>query len=138
VPRERDRRQAQAGGPSFGASAQGRGALVGESDTGDAQQFARLALAESKLARPDFPDLAVEAQAMQPKPRVASRGEDRVGGGGEVREQPLELGERLGAAQLVEVVDDQCDGLSRLADADEHSIDRTLGLERRRFGGLLA
>ena len=99
-------------------------------DQRDAQQFwlpllgavrqavsATASRAEPPTATPDFngramvdrvlAELAGQAQLMQMQREIAAGGQHRMNVARKVRQQPGELGERVRAGQLVEVVDDQ-------------------------------
>ena len=72
VPGERDRRQAQAGGPSLGPLVKQRHRLVRELDPARPQQLARLLEGEAQVRFSDLGQLAGEAQAVQVQLRLGA------------------------------------------------------------------
>ena len=83
-----------------------------ESATPDVgEQLPRLLEREAQIGGPHLGQLAGEAQAMQPELRVVAGRQHDAEQRGPAGEQALELRERLGRAQLVQVVDHQHDRL---------------------------
>ena len=92
------------------------------------QQFARLALGEPQIAGPDLGDLVGEPQLVQPDRRIPARRQHHPRGARQNRQQTLELCQRLGRSQLVEIVDDQHDGFEQLGQLRTDHVDQLVAV----------
>ena len=104
-----DRREPQAGRPSFGPLVQQCGAGRGKGDARGVEQLAGLALGEAQLFGADLGELTGQAQLMQAEPEITTRGQHRVRVGGKAGQEQGELGQGVWRVQLMQVVDDQGD-----------------------------
>ena len=127
---ERDHRQAQASGPTFGALVQGARPSVRQADPGCSKQFARLALAEPQIAGPDLSDLPGKPELVQPDRRIPARRQYDAPRARQDREQILELCNGVSRPQLVEIVDDHHDRLELLGQLRQDRVDRLVAVER--------
>ena len=130
---ERERRQPQPGGPALGPLVEQRHGLVRERDPVRLEQLCASPRARS-AGRPRAARSARPARRRRCSP---SRGSSRVAStttqlGGSSRQEVLEQAQRLGGAQLVQVVDDEHDRLVERVEVRQQPLDHGVAAERRR------
>ena len=101
------------------------------------EQLSRLVQREAQIGGPHLGELAGEAQAMQPKLRVAASQQHDPEQRRPASEQEFELRERLWRVQLVQIVDDEHDRLFQRAELREETLDDRFPVELRRRRQLL-
>jgi hypothetical protein len=101
------------------------------------EQLACLLQREPQVGGPDLGQLAREAQAMQAEMGIVARREHDVERRRQAGQQQLELGERVGRAQLVQVVDHEHDALVKRGQIGDQALDHRAAVELRRGCGLL-
>ena len=128
---ERDRRQPQAGRPAFRALVELRHRRVLQRDPIGLQQSARLLERETQIGAADLDQIAREAQAMEAELWVSSRRQHHAQRRRDPGEEALQQPQRVGRAQLVEVVDHQHDGLLEPVEAGQQRLDDAVPAEGR-------
>ena len=132
VPRQRDRREPQTGRPPLGPLPESRRSLIGQRDPARLEQPPGLLEGEAQVGVADIRQRARQPQAVQPEARVLARREHDPQRGGQPGQEALEQPERLGRAQLMQIVDDQDDGPSEGAEVGQQVFDDRLAGEGRR------
>ena len=132
VAGERQRGEAQARRPALGALLQAAHVAVADRHPSPGQQLAGLLIREVQVGGADLQQLAYQAQPVQAELRVATADDDRVQPRGRRAEQLLEPVERLGRAQLVEVVEDQEDRARERVEALDQAREELVLSARRR------
>ena len=123
---ERQRREADAGGPAFGPLVQPVEARVGQLDPGHLQQVPRLRPAEAQVLGPQLDELVREPQTVQAEAELLPRGHHHTQRRRQPAEEHLEQVERLGRAQLVHVVDDEHERTVDLRHVGQQLLDHRL------------
>lgn len=137
MPRERDRREPQPGGPPLGPLVQQRQARLRQDDPGRLQQITRLLRREAQVGRPQLDQLAGDTQPMQAKPRIAASREHDAQLRRQPRQQELQLRERIGRAQLVQIIDHQHARSLKRSEVGQQAPNHRLAVEVRRRAELL-
>ena len=106
-PPERERGQLEAGGPALRLASEPRGELLGDRDTGAAEEQVRLPRGQPQVVRPHVAEPALDAQPRERDGRLGTPGEDDRGAAGHVVEQRRQRGHRPGSGQEVDVLDDE-------------------------------
>ena len=130
--RQRDRGQAQADRPALGAPPQ-QGPQVGRQvDAVGRQQRLDLVLAEREVVRADVGDLARGTHALDGERRVAAAGEDEARRLRGVGDEELQVPERHGILDQVDVVEHDDELLGQLGQpVDERAHEAAVGAGRR-------
>ena len=124
VPGQRQRGQPQSRRPALGPAVQQVQRGVGQRHPGRIQQRPRLGPAEPQIIRADLGELPGQAQPVQAQPKVTAGNQDEPQGGRGAHDQQLQLAQRLGRAQLVQVVDHQPDLLFQRGEVLQQPLDR--------------
>ncbi len=127
--RERDRRQPESGRPAFRVLVKLRHSRVRQRDPIGLQQPARLLERETQIGAADLDQIAREAQAMEGEIWVSSRRQHHAERRRDPGEEALQQPQRVGRAQLVEVVDHQYDGLLEPVEAGQQRLDDAVPAE---------
>jgi hypothetical protein len=107
--------EAQAGRPAFRPIVEQIDALLRQVDAGRGHQLARLAEGERQLRAPDLGHLAQQPQSMEPQMRDAAREQQEPRLRNIALEQRRQRVERDPRLELMEIVDDEQDGVGLLA-----------------------
>jgi hypothetical protein len=129
VPGQGEHGEPQTGRPPLGALVQQAGHMVGQHDSGGAQELAGLGLREAQLRGADLGQFTGEPQLVQAQRRVVAGGHDRVDTPGEVRQQGCQLLDGLWGAEFVQVVDDEEEGSAGRRDLGEDLVHHGAAVE---------
>ena len=124
VPGQRQRGQPQSRRPALGPAVQHVQRGVGQRHPGRIQHRPRLGPAEPQIIGADLGELPGQAQPVQAQPEVTAGNQDEPQGGRGAHDQQLQLAQRLGRAQLVQVVDHQPDLLFQRGEVLQQPLDR--------------
>ena len=109
MPGQRQRGQPQPRHPALGPVVQQVLRGAGQHHPGRVQQRPRLRPAEPQVIGADLGELPGQAKPVQAQPQVMAGDQDEPQYGRGAHDQQLELAQRLGRSQLVQVVDHQPD-----------------------------
>ena len=123
MPGQRQRRQPQPGRPALGPLIQQPERRIGQRYPGRFEQRPRLLEGEAQVGRADLGQLPRQPQPVQAQPQVMAGGEDEPQPRWRAHEQQFQLAERLGRAQLVQVVDHQPDPVLQAAEIGQQPFD---------------
>ena len=123
MPGQRQRGQPQPRRPALGPVIQPGQRWLGQRYPGRLEQGPRLILGEAQAVRADLGELAGQPQPVQAQPEIVPGGKDEPQPRGRAHEQQLQLAQRVGRAQLVQVVDHQQDPVLQAAQIGEQPLD---------------
>jgi len=109
MPGQRQRRQPQPRRPALGALIHQLESGPGQLYPGRFEQRPRLLAGKAQVGRADLGELPRQPQPVQAQPQIVARGQDEPQPGGGAHHQQFQLAQRLGRAQLVQVIDHQPD-----------------------------
>ena len=123
MPGQRQRRQPQPRRPALGTVIQQPEGGAGQLYPGRFEQRPRLLAGEPQVGRADLGELPRQPQPVQAQPQVMAGGEDEPQPGGSAHDQQLQLAQRLGRAQLVQVIDHQPDPVVQRGEIGQQPFD---------------
>ena len=123
MPGQRQRRQPQPRRPAFGPVIQDAQSDVRQRHAGRVEQRPRLRRAEPQIGRADLAKLSGQAQPVQAQPQVVAGDQHETQGGRRAHDQQFQLAQRLGRAQLVQVVEHQPDVLLERSEVFKQAFD---------------
>ena len=123
MPGQRQRRQPQPRHPALGTLVQQLEGWAGQLYPGRFEQRPCILGGKAQVGRADLGELPRQPQPVQAQPQVVAGGEDEPQPGGSAHHQQLQLAQRLGRAQLVQVIDHQPDPVLQLGEIGQQPLD---------------
>ncbi len=137
LAREREHREPESRRPSLRPGLERANGAVRESDSGHGEQLAGLVELEAKVGRPHLGELARETVSVEPERRIVAGREDHTDLRRPAGKQKLQLCKRSRLEQLVQVVDDEQDGLVEQTRPGRDARDDGFAVDRGRWTEIL-